>query len=136
LGARLLPTLRIDRLRSLARRAPPLVLQPEPWSLRPASRRFRIAVAFDEAYSCYYPETLDLLEAAGAELCDFSPLKSESIPDGADIVYFGCGCPEREPERLAANHCLMQSLRMFAALGGRIYAQGSGVAYLCREMRL
>ena len=102
--------------------------------LSAGQRRFRIAVAYDEAYCGYYPETLDLLEAAGAELCDFSPLKSESIPDGADVVYFGCGHPEREPEQLAKNHCLKQSLRCFAAGGGRIYAEGSGLAYLCREI--
>ena len=30
----------------------------------------------------------------------------------------------------------MQSLRCFAAGGGRIYGEGSGLAYLCREMVL
>jgi cobyrinic acid a,c-diamide synthase len=134
LAARLLPTLRIDRLRALAHRAPPLPIAPEPLSLRPAARPFRIAVAFDEAYACYYPETLELLEAAGAELCDFSPLRSESLPKETNIVYFGCGHPERHLAELASNHCLMQSLRCHAARGGRIYAEGSGLAYLCREI--
>jgi cobyrinic acid a,c-diamide synthase len=106
------------------------------WPLLAGQRKFRIAIAYDEAYCGYYPETLDLLEAAGAELCDFSPLRSGSIPDGADIVYFGCGHPERDPHRLAANHCLKQSLCSFAAAGGRIYGEGSGLAYLCREMVL
>jgi len=134
IGQRLLATLRLDRLRALTRRVPPLPIETEPWLARAGQRRFRIAVAYDQAYCGYYPETLDLLEAAGAELCDFSPLRSESIPDDADVVYFGCGHPEREPERLAANHCLKQSLRCFAAKGGRIYAEGSGLAYLCREI--
>ena len=116
LGQRVLTTLRLDRLRALARRARPLPIEPEPWLARVAPQ-FRIAVAYDEAYCGYYPETLDLLEAAGAELCDFSPLRSESIPEDADVVYFGCGHPERDPERLAANHCLKQSLRCFAARG-------------------
>jgi cobyrinic acid a,c-diamide synthase len=104
--------------------------------LAAGKRRFRIAVAMDEIYGGCYPESFDLLEAAGGELCDFSPLRSEAIPDGVDVVYFGCGHPEREPERLAANHCLKQSLRSFAAGGGRIYAEGSGLAYICREMAL
>jgi cobyrinic acid a,c-diamide synthase len=141
LGARLLASLRLDKLLAVANRAPPLVVAPDEWSLSDAllaagEHRFRIAVAYDEAYCGYYPETLDLLEAAGAELCDFSPLRSGSIPDGTDVVYFGCGHPERDPERLAGNHCLKQSLRSFAAGGGRIYAEGSGLAYLCREMAL
>ena len=49
----------------------------------------------DEIYGGCYPESFDLLEAAGGELCDFSPLRSEAIPDGVDVVYFGCGHPER-----------------------------------------
>jgi cobyrinic acid a,c-diamide synthase len=136
LGERLLKTLRIEAIRALARRAPPLPVEPEsePVVRAGGRRRFRIAVAYDQAYCSYFPETLELLEAAGAELCDFSPLSSESIPAGTDIVYFGCGHPERQPERLAANHCLKQSLRCFAARGGRVYAEGSGLAYLCREI--
>jgi cobyrinic acid a,c-diamide synthase len=134
LAQRLLPTLRIDRLRWLAHRALPLVIESDVWLGAASEDRFRIAIAYDQAYCGYYPETLDLLESAGAELCDFSPLRSESLPDGADVVYFGCGHPERDPEALARNHCLKQSLRCFAAAGGRIYAEGSGLAYLCRDM--
>jgi len=131
-----LPTLRLARLRQLVQRATPLPFEPEAWLIRGSKHRFRIAVAMDEVYCGCYPESFDLLEAAGAELCDFSPLRSEAIPDGVDVVYFGCGHPEREPERLAANHCLKQSLRCFAAAGGRIYAEGSGLAYLCRDIVL
>jgi cobyrinic acid a,c-diamide synthase len=135
LAARLVTTVEFERLFALADRAPPLAVEPDDLFLQAASRRrFRIATAYDESYCGYYPETLDLLEAAGAELCDFSPLRSGAIPDGVDIVYFGCGHPERCPEELAKNHCLKQSLRCFAAAGGRIYAEGSGLAYLCREI--
>lgn len=133
LGRRLAPTLRLGLLSQLADRSAPLSFEPEPWLTR-VDRLFRIAVAIDEAYCGYYPETLDLLEAAGAELCDFSPLRSEAIPENVDVVYFGCGHPERAADTLAANHCLKQSLRTFAAAGGRIYAEGSGLAYLCREI--
>ncbi len=133
LGRRLAPTLRLGLLSQLADKSVPLSFEPEPWLTR-VDRHFRIAVAIDEAYCGYYPETLDLLEAAGAELCDFSPLRSEAIPENVDVVYFGCGHPERFADKLAANHCLKQSLRNFAASGGRIYAEGSGLAYLCREI--
>jgi cobyrinic acid a,c-diamide synthase len=142
LGQRMLPTLRLARLHQLAQRPAPLSFEPEAWLLRADKllrndkRRFRVAVAMDEVYCGCYPESFDLLEAAGAELCDFSPLRSEAIPDDVDVVYFGCGRPERDPERLAANHCLKQSLRSFAASGGRIYAEGSGLAYICREIVL
>jgi cobyrinic acid a,c-diamide synthase len=109
-----------------------LPFEPEPW-LHNSRRGFRIAVAMDEAFCGYYPETLDLLEEAGAELCDFSPLRSERIPDHVEVVYFGRAEIGQYAEQLAANHCLIQSLRSFAAEGGRIYGQGSSLAYLCRD---
>lgn len=96
----------------------------------------KIAFAQDEAFGFCFPESLDALEQAGATLCDFSPLRSERLPEGTDLVYIGCGHPERYAAELARNHCLMQSLRSFAAGGGRIYAEGSGAAYLSRQIAL
>jgi cobyrinic acid a,c-diamide synthase len=136
LGSRLLANLRIDRLLALADRSPLPALPADDLSFELESGSLRIAIAYDEEYCGYFPDTLDLLEEAGAELCDFSPLRSGALPDGADVVYFGCGHPERQPEVLAGNHCLHQSLRDYAAAGGRIYGEGSGLAYLCREIDL
>lgn len=113
-----------------------------PWQFKHASPRrafsprVRIAIAQDEAFGLCFPEVLDSLERAGATLCDFSPLRSERLPENCDLVYFGCGHPERYAEELARNHCLIQSVRSFAAAGGRIYAEASGSAYLCRQMIL
>jgi cobyrinic acid a,c-diamide synthase len=136
LGSRLAATLRLDKLLAIADRSPlpSLPADDEHWEL--PSGPLRIAVAYDEDCCGYFPDTLDLLEEAGAELCDFSPLTSGSLPDGTDVVYVGCGHPERQPEVLAGNHCLQQSLRNFAAAGGRIFAEGSGLAWLCREIVL
>ena len=102
----------------------------------PAGPRTRIAIAQDEAFGWCFPESLDALERAGATLCDFSPLRSERLPEHTDLVYIGCGHPERFAEALSRNHCLMQSLRTYAASGGRIYAEASGAAYLCRQLIL
>jgi len=132
LGRQLLTNLRLDRLRTISERATELPFEPESW-LFGTRGRFRIAVAMDEAFGGHYPETLDLLEEAGAELCDFSPLRSERIPAHVEVVYFGRADIGRYADQLAANHCLVQSLRSFAAEGGRIFAQGSGLAYLCRD---
>lgn len=101
-----------------------------------AGPRVRIAIAQDEAFGWCFPETLDALERAGATLIDFSPLRSERLPERTDLVYIGCGHPERYADQLARNHCLMQSLRSFSAGGGRIYAEASGAAYVARQMIL
>ena len=93
-----------------------------------------IALAYDEAFNCYFPDTLDLLEVGGATLLDFSPLRDEVLPDGVDVVYIGCGHPERYADELSLNHCMIQALREHLRGGGRIYAEGGGLAYLCQEM--
>ncbi|MCO6453848.1 MAG: hypothetical protein J5I93_00920 [Pirellulaceae bacterium] len=99
-------------------------------------RRCNIAVAYDEAFHCYFPDALDLLERLGARLHDFSPLRSERLPPATDVVYFGCGNLIEHARELAGNCCLKQDLQRHAARGGRIYAECSGVAYLCEQLVL
>lgn len=96
--------------------------------------RTTVAVAYDDALHCYFPDVLEQLELRGAAVVDFSPLHDEALPDGTDLVYLGCGCPERSAAALAANHCMGTALRAHVRRGGRVYAEGGGLAYLCQEM--
>ena len=91
-----------------------------------------VAMAYDEAFHCYFPDALDLLEALGASIVDFSPLHDEGLPPDADLVYIGCGHPERFAAELSQNHCMMSALRNHLCAGRRIYADGGGLAYLCQ----
>jgi cobyrinic acid a,c-diamide synthase len=99
-------------------------------------RRFRVAFAMDEAFGAYFPDTLETLEALGADLIEFSPLRDGSLPEGVDLVMIGCGCPDRYADQLAANHSLISELRAHVCRGNRIYSEGGGTAYLARTMRL
>lgn len=101
----------------------------DPW--RPA----KVAVAFDPAFNCYFPDTLDLLEVLGAEVVDFSPLHDESLPVDTDVVYFGCGHPEQHAHQLSDNHCMTLALRDHLCAGRRVYAEGGGLAYLCQHLQ-
>ena len=96
----------------------------------------RVAVAYDAAFHCYFPDTLDLLELRGAQVVDFSPLRDECLPAETDIVYFGCGHPEHFARELAANVCIQTALRNHVCSGRRIYAEGGGLAYLCRQIEM
>lgn len=96
--------------------------------------KLTVAVAYDEAFHCYFPDTLDLLERLGASVADFSPLRDECLPDGADVVYLGCGHPERYSAALSENHCMKAALRSHLRAGRRIYAEGGAAAYLCQQM--
>ena len=100
----------------------------------PGRDRVRLAVAYDEAFNCYFAETLDLLELRGAEVLEFSPLADESLPVGTDIVYLGCGRAGIYARELAANHCMLSALRNHVCRGRRIYAEGGGLAYLCQRL--
>jgi cobyrinic acid a,c-diamide synthase len=136
LGQRLESRLKLDRLVQLAssRRMPSEASRL--FEQGPSPRPLNIAVAFDQVFQCYFPDTLDLLEARGAVLRDFSPLRDDRLPQQTDMVYFGCGLPEHHAQALAANHCMKQSIRTFARAEGRIFAECGGLAYLCEQLEM
>ncbi len=93
-----------------------------------------VAIAYDAAFSGYFPDTLDAIEQCGVTVRDFSPLRDEALPPETDIVYIGCGRPDLHVEELSGNYCLLSALREHACSGKRIYAEGGGLAYLCRQL--
>jgi cobyrinic acid a,c-diamide synthase len=99
----------------------------------PRPRR-RVAVARDAAFCFYYPENLDRLQAAGAELVPFSPLRDRELPLPIDLLYLGGGYPEVHAERLAGNREVLAAIRRFHRDGGSIYAECGGLMYCGREL--
>jgi len=95
-----------------------------------------VAVAYDQAFRGYFPDVLELLELQGAMVSDFSPLADETLPPGTNVVYFGCGHPERYAEQLGENHCMKLALLDHVHRGGRLYAEGGGLAFLCDQLVL
>jgi cobyrinic acid a,c-diamide synthase len=142
LGNHLLRFTRADRLMQLAARADSAALHfadaagGVDYCDDRALDGIRIAVAYDDVFHCYFPDALDALEACGAELCDFSPLRDEGLPADADIVVVGCGHPERFSRQLAQNECMISALRSHVCAGKRIYAEGGGAAYLSQSLVL
>jgi len=90
----------------------------------------RIAVADDAAFSFRYPENLELLAEAGAEIVRFSPLTDATLPPGTQGVYLCGGFPELYAAELARNHSLLASIRQAAQTGLPIYAECGGLMYL------
>lgn len=90
----------------------------------------RIGYVHDAALWFYYPENLEALEHAGAELVRLSLLSDEPWPE-IDGLYLGGGFPEVFAERIAGNEEVLERLRSLAADGMPIYAECGGFMVLC-----
>jgi cobyrinic acid a,c-diamide synthase len=99
----------------------------------PARPDVRIAVARDTAFGFYYPDDLEALEQAGAELIFFDTLRDARLPE-ADGLFIGGGFPETQMPMLAANGSLKAQILRAAENGLPIYAECGGLMYLTRSI--
>lgn len=98
-----------------------------------ANHKGRIAIARDEAFTFYYPESIYTLRHMGAEIIYFSPIHDECIPK-ADGYIFGGGFPEIFARELEENVSMRKSVRECANSGACIFAECGGYMYLCDSL--
>ena len=123
----------LQQIETIAAAAPEVALEVSDVRLG----RARVAIGYfsDEAFSFYYPENLEALEAAGARLVAVSPSGDTALPE-VDGLYIGGGFPEVHATRLAENRGFAQSVKEHIARGLPVYAECGGLMYLARELRV
>lgn len=93
-----------------------------------------VAVAGGAAFTFSYAEHAELLQAAGAEVVTFDPLRDEALPEGTGGLVIGGGFPEVYAPELSANAPLRAAVSAFAAAGGPVAAECAGLLYLARSL--
>lgn len=93
----------------------------------------RIGVIKDSVFTFYYPENLEALVEAGAELRFINSLADNRLGD-IDGLYIGGGFPELFASELEANTSLREEIRAAGEESMPIYAECGGLMYLSRSI--
>ncbi len=123
----------LDALLRIAAEAPSIAI--EPWSPLPdraPSTGARVGVLTGGAFGFVYPEHLELLRAAGAEVVEVHQ-DDEVLPD-VGALYVPGGFPEVYAADLSANAALRTSVRDFAAAGGAVVGECGGLLWLAESL--
>ena len=101
------------------------------------SYKVRIGYFRDKSFSFYYPENLEMLSEAGADLIPISPTdKTESTQalEDIDALYIGGGFPETNLAELVSNNETINEIKRLAEAGLPIYAECGGLMYLAKKI--
>ena len=136
MGALVATSCDLDALLALAARAP--ARPGRAWSPPPATAGTipapTIAIAGGAAFTFGYTEQAELLEAAGARVARFDPLRDEDLPEGTAGLILGGGFPELHASGLSANGRLRDRVAALAARGAPVAAECAGLLYLARTL--
>ena len=116
---------------AIAGQAPSVAAAPLPVPRRVADGT-SIAVAGGPAFSFSYPDNLEALRAAGAELVELDPCTDLRVPDGCSGLVVGGGFPEVHVDALSANVPLLDDVRARVAAGLVVWAECGGLLWLSR----
>jgi len=122
----------LDAVVALARTSPPVRVEEPPRPRRQA--RARVAVLGGRGFSFTYPDNLELLEEAGAELVPVDPENDHRLPDGLHALYAGGGFPEVYAATLSANRRLLDDVGRSVGAGMVTWAECGGLLWLARSL--
>ena len=125
-------SLDLGALLEQARRAPKVTVAmpglPEPVA------RARIGVVGGAAFSFVYPDNLEVLEAAGAEVVNLDPLSGARFPRELDGLYIPGGFPEVFAAGIAQEKAWRAQLKSLVASGAPTWAECGGLLLLAGSL--
>ena len=87
----------------------------------------------DRAFGFYYPDDLEAMAAAGAEIVPFDTLRDARLPE-VDALFLGGGFPEVLAAELEANAPMRAQVREAVESGMPVHAECGGLMYLARSI--
>ena len=93
----------------------------------PVKPKYRLAFAYDEAFSFTYDENKKVLEEYGFEIVKFSPIHDKKLPENISAIWLSGGYPELYAKELSDNTSMLNSIArakdipIIAECGGFIY---------------
>lgn len=132
IGRQLEAHLDLDGILAVARRKRP-GWRALPMSSGSGTTMAKIGVMLDRVFNFYYPENLEELRRAGAELIFLDSLR-DRLPE-IEGLYIGGGFPEFFLQELGANCGLRRDIAEAVEGGLPVYAECAGLMYLCRGIR-
>jgi len=133
----------LDKLWEFAQEAQPLPPHPSlplegggqgrGCELRTPNSELRIGVIRDSAFQFYYPENIEALKRAGADILEFSAL-TDDLPSSIHALYIGGGFPETHAAALSDNERLRKAIKKAAEEGLPMYAECGGLMYLSEKL--
>ena len=124
--------LNIGQLLDIAKKAPSIDCHSKAYQ-HVTPKTVTVGIIRDSAFQFYYPENIDALRRAGAEIVEFSAL-TDDLPPALDALYIGGGFPETHAAQLSGNEKLRHSIRAAAEKGLPVYAECGGLMYLGDEL--
>ena len=124
----------IDAVMAMANQAPKLSNVTTEQNTQVAiSPDIKLGLIRSSAFGFYYPDDLQALEDAGAELIEIDPCKDTTFPD-IDALFIGGGFPETHMQALEANATIRQAIKDAIDKGMPAYAECGGLMYLSKSI--
>jgi cobyrinic acid a,c-diamide synthase len=131
LAAEIPKTINIERLLEISARQ--VLAKSETINKKlPAEKKYKIAIARDEAFTFTYRQNIEVLSSQG-EVTFFSPIHDKQLPE-THFLYLPGGYPELLAEALSKNKTMLESIQSYCFNGGLTFAECGGLMYLGNEI--